>query len=48
MNIAVVHVLTFISNSLPTAGQFNGTGGPEDDIKIQARNHGGDQEVPNL
>ncbi|CAG8289720.1 unnamed protein product [Penicillium salamii] len=35
-------------NRLPTAGQFNGTGGPEDDIKLESNNRGGDQEVPNL
>ncbi|OQE24071.1 hypothetical protein PENFLA_c010G06634 [Penicillium flavigenum] len=33
---------------LPKAGQFRGTGGPEDDVKIQAENRGGDQEVPDL
>ncbi|KAJ5864010.1 uncharacterized protein N7529_005926 [Penicillium soppii] len=35
-------------NRLPNAGQFNGTGGPEDDIKIQSKNRSGDQEVPDL
>jgi hypothetical protein len=38
----------FCSFRLPNAGQFNGTGGPEDDIKIQSQNRGGDQEVPDL
>jgi hypothetical protein len=32
--------------ALPKAGQFKGAGGPEDDVKIQAENRGGDQEVP--
>jgi hypothetical protein len=35
-------------NRLPKAGQFKGTGGPEDDVKIQAESRGGDQEVPDL
>ncbi|OQD59945.1 hypothetical protein PENPOL_c039G02606 [Penicillium polonicum] len=35
-------------NRLPKAGQFKGTGGPENDVKVQAENRGGDQEVPNL
>lgn len=39
---------TFSFRRLPTAGQFKGTGGPEDDIKIQSENRGGDQEVPDL
>ncbi|CAG7938001.1 unnamed protein product [Penicillium nalgiovense] len=35
-------------NRLPKAGQFKGTGGPEEDVKIQAENRGGDQEIPDL
>jgi hypothetical protein len=38
----------FLFRRLPNAGQFKGSGGPEDDIKIQSENRGGDQEVPVL
>ncbi|KAJ5278947.1 hypothetical protein N7478_004319 [Penicillium angulare] len=33
---------------LPTAGQFNGTGGPEDNVKIDSENRPGDQDALNL
>lgn len=33
---------------LPQAKHFQGTGGPEDDIKIAFEQRGGDQEVPTL
>lgn len=36
------------SYRLPTAGQFQGQGGPETDIKIQAENRPGDQDTLNL
>jgi hypothetical protein len=33
-------------NDIPCHNMFKGAGGPEDDVKIQAENRGGDQEVP--
>ncbi|KAJ6036517.1 hypothetical protein N7540_000796 [Penicillium herquei] len=33
---------------LPTAGQFKGTGGPEDNVKIDSENRPGDQDALNL
>lgn len=35
-------------NRLSEAKHFNGVGGPEDSIKKESENRGGDQEVPNL
>ncbi|KAJ5774330.1 hypothetical protein N7457_009226 [Penicillium paradoxum] len=35
-------------NRLARAGQYTGAGGPEDDIKIEAQNRSGDQDVPDL
>lgn len=46
----IVQLLTFslFHHRLPKAGQFKGTGGPEDDVKVQAENQGGDQDAPDL
>ncbi|KAJ5929166.1 hypothetical protein N7454_007014 [Penicillium verhagenii] len=33
---------------LPQAGQFNGSGGPEDNVKIDSENRPGDQDALNL
>lgn len=33
---------------LPNAGQFKGTGGPEDSVKIDSENRPGDQDALNL
>ncbi|KAJ5179512.1 hypothetical protein N7492_002722 [Penicillium capsulatum] len=33
---------------LPEAKHFTGVGGPEDSIKQESENRGGDQDVPNL
>lgn len=39
---------SLVYHRLPTAGQFQGEGGPETDIKIHSESHPGDQDTLNL